>query len=331
MKKFLLILLVLVIGLGVASVVVSKDYSVSRSVVIESDPETVREVLADFNYFTQWDRWSKMDPNIEFEYFGTPGEVGHGYKWSGNEDVGSGSMEIKSISDNSIDIEWKFMEPMEATSPTSYTINSVTGGTEVIWSMKGSVPYFVTFMGDMEAELGSNFEDGLNGLKTIVEEMEPAYEITQMNMPDMHFVGVRETISMDDMDDFWSADNVGALFGRAGAVSNNVGYLAGLYYTWDEEAGETDMARAVIVSEPVNIPGFTTMTVEGGSALKLTHYGSYDEIGAAHRAMEEYMMANNIQFGNGPAMEIYRVAGEDVAEEDQVTDVVYPIAPPAAS
>lgn len=332
MKKGIIITLVVVVGLGIASMVITKDFSVSRSTVIEADKATVMAVLGDFNHFSSWDPWSEMDPNIEITTFGEPREVGHGYTWSGNADVGSGSQEIKSISDNEISIELKFQEPMEATSSTSYTVNEVSNGTEVIWTMSGSVPYFFALIGDMESELGSQFDQGLGDLKSHIEEMDmgPSYEIAEVDMPAMHFVGHREMISMSDMDDFWSAENVGALYGAVSAVSPNVGYLAGLYYVWDEEAGQTDMARAVIVDSEMEVPGFSALSVAGGRALKLTHYGDYESIGDAHMAMERFSEEGGFTIIE-PVMEIYRVGGEDVPMEEWVTDVYYPLADPAAS
>ncbi|NVK26615.1 MAG: SRPBCC family protein [Flavobacteriia bacterium] len=327
--RIVLIVVLTIVILGVASFMIKSDYSVERTTVIEAPKSQVYSTLGDFSQFTKWDPWSKMDPDMTVEYYGEPGTVGHGYKWSGNEDVGSGSMEIINMGENTIEVQLTFLEPFESSSPTSYTINETEDGTSVTWSMTGQVPMAMKMFMDMEAMIGNDFDNGLSSLKTMVESMEAApvsdYMVQVSEMPNMIFAAKRDQIKISEMDAFWSDENVETMFGTVGQTGAQMGHMAGIYYTWDEENDMADMAMGVVVPEGTSVPGYPTIAVEGGSALMLTHHGSYDGIGAAHEAMEAYIEANGTELRE-PVLEVYTVAGPDVAEEDQVTVLYYPIA-----
>lgn len=313
-----------IVILGVASFMIKSDYAVDRTTTIDAPKSQVYATLSDFSQFTKWDPWSKMDPNMTVEYYGEPGTIGHGYKWSGNDSVGTGSMEIINMGENTIEIQLSFMEPYESSSPTSYTITETEEGTSVTWSMTGEVPMAMKMFMDMEAMIGNDFDNGLSNLKSMMESMEaaPEYTIQSVDMPNMTLVGMRQQVKISEMDAFWSEENIGGLYAALGQAGVQSGHLVGVYYSWDEANDMSDQAIAVVVPEGTALEGYETMMMPAGSAVKTTHHGSWDNLDKAHMALEAHCVENDIPMG--VAMHVYTVSGEDVPEEEQVTEIYYP-------
>ena len=60
------------------------------------------------------------------------------------------------------------------------------------------------------------------------------------------------------------------------------GMPSALYYTWDEEKGETDVAAAIPVKDFVEDADVEKTDVPGGLCLLIDYFGPYDESGEAH-------------------------------------------------
>lgn len=77
-------------------------------------------------------------------------------------------MTIQEISENEIDIQLKFMEPYETTSPTRYIISELKKGTKLTWEMNDEMVYPTNMMllfVDMDEQIVKDFEKGLANLK----------------------------------------------------------------------------------------------------------------------------------------------------------------------
>ena len=110
------------------------------------------------------------------EFRGTDGEVGFTVHWKGtNEEVGEGEQEIKRlVPDRQIDTQLRFKQPFESTAD-AYMILEPSGEsqTNVKWGFTGSMPRplnMVMLVMDMDAAVGKDFEEGLAGLKSIMEK-----------------------------------------------------------------------------------------------------------------------------------------------------------------
>jgi len=101
MKKFLKIISVIVAIIIVYCVIAmlffdSKCHN-EQSLVINAPKEKVWQNVNSMKAFNTWNPWMKMDPNLTVTYQGNSGEVGDGYHWKGNDDVGEGEQEITAI------------------------------------------------------------------------------------------------------------------------------------------------------------------------------------------------------------------------------------------
>lgn len=175
MKKFLIIVGVLIAIVCILGLVAPKDFLVEREITINKPNMVVFEYLKSLKNQNQWSVWAKMDPNMKSSYRGTDGTVGFVSAWEGNSDVGKGEQEIKAITEGArIEMELRFMEPFEATN-SAYMTTTATGEnqTAVKWGLSGKSPFPMNIMFlfmNMDKSLGKDFEEGLANLKVELEK-----------------------------------------------------------------------------------------------------------------------------------------------------------------
>jgi hypothetical protein len=158
---------------------------VERSMVMAAPPSVVFPLIDDFHAWQSWSPWEKLDPNMKREITGAPRGKGALYSWSGNDDVGSGTMEItNSTPAQQVQIRLEFKEPWAATNITTFTLApavSPPGGTRVTWSMDGENSFGAKAMGlvmDMDQMIGKDFETGLANLQAMAEAAAEAQKAT---------------------------------------------------------------------------------------------------------------------------------------------------------
>lgn len=318
MKKVLktfVIVIILIIGLFfIIPLFMETEYSLKRTIVVDADKETVKNYMKNFENFQDWSPWAEMDEDMDVKISENPSSVGSKYEWKGNEDVGEGVMAITDISQDTVKIHLLFKEPFESESPTYYAFKDVNGKTEVTWYMEGEMPYPWNIMGlffNMEDALGKDFEKGLEKLKNSVEELaenqevnEPSTKIQTVDVPMRKFIGRRSVVKFENMEAFYS-ENFSDAYKTIGEKQLEFdGSPSGIYFSWEPENGEADMAAALPVKNlEDDIEGFETFEL-GGKALKIVYMGSYDHLDVPHNAMESYIQKNDLEV-LGPALEEY--------------------------
>jgi effector-binding domain-containing protein len=332
--KTLVIIIIVVIGLFfIIPLFMDTQYNLKRTVVVDADKETVKNYMGNFENFQDWSPWAEMDEEMEIEISGEAGTVGSSYEWEGNEDVGEGVMTITEVTNDTVKIKLKFEEPFESESPTYYAFKDVDGKTEVTWYMEGEMSYPWNIMGlfvNMEEAIGKDFEKGLGKLKSKVESLpkeeetaEVQINIETVEVPTRTFIGKRDVVMFENMQKFY-ADNLGAAY--TAITENNLafdGSPSGIYFVWEPEKGQADMAAVIPVKDLKNdLDGFETFEL-GGKALKTVHIGSYDDLDKPHNAMEAYVNANDIVL-EGPALEEYITdPGNEPDTSKWVTHIYY--------
>ncbi|PHR48872.1 MAG: hypothetical protein COA32_05255 [Fluviicola sp.] len=318
MKKVLktfVILIILLIGLFfIIPLFLDTDYNLKRTIVVDAGKDKVKAYMANFENFQDWSPWAEMDEDMEIEITGAAGSVGSKYEWEGNEDVGKGTMTITDVSEDTVKIHLIFKEPFESESPTYYAFKDVNGKTEVTWYMEGEMAYpwnIMSLFFSMEETVGEDFEKGLDKLKNSVEELaeKPVVEespsnIQTVEVPTRKFIGKRDVVQFENMQSFYS-DNYGAINSFVAENSMELdGRPSGIYFVWEPEKGQADMAAVMPVkglSKDFN--EFETFEL-GGKALKIVHMGSYDDLAEPHNAIESYVKENDLSL-EGPALEEY--------------------------
>jgi hypothetical protein len=301
--KIILFVLVGVVALVfLAALIAPKTYFVERSTTIDAPQPLVMNHVKKFEHFQQWSPWSQRDTTMRTTIEGEDGMVGATYAWSGNKDVGSGSMRITEVTDDSVGIQLSFIEPFESQSDNYYLVRQTPEGTKVVWGMAGAdkVPLnLISRIMNVEEMIGNDFDKGLAALKQQVErareESASGYRVERIELPQRHYLTKRATIPMSELDKAYG-DMLGATMGAM--LAQNVqpsGAPSAIYYTWDEAKGESDMAAAVPVPEGTSLEGFEVVPVEG-KAIMLKYSGAYDKMEEAHMVLSQYMEENNLEY-----------------------------------
>ena len=172
-RKLLLGVVVLLVAVLALATRQPDTFSVERRLVMSAPPEKVFAQVNDFHAWEAWSPWAKLDPAMTATYSGAAQGVGAVYEWSGNSDVGSGRMAIKSATAPSeVVIALDFLTPIESHNVTTFMITPVASGTEVLWTMKGDAGYMtklMTMFTSMDKMVGPDFTRGLEQLKAVVE------------------------------------------------------------------------------------------------------------------------------------------------------------------
>ncbi len=149
-------------------------FSVQRSVVIHAPPEAVYPLIVDLKRWEAWSPWERKDPAMKRTFGATTQGKGARYAWEGNGDVGQGSMEItEAVSPSKVAIKLDFVKPFEAHNTVDFALAPSGQTTDVIWTMRGPVPYpakIVHLFVDMDKMVGKDFEAGLANLKLAAEK-----------------------------------------------------------------------------------------------------------------------------------------------------------------
>jgi hypothetical protein len=174
MKKIALVagavIAALVLILGILISLQPDEYHVERSATIEVPAEVVFGQIVDFRRWEDWSPWLELDPDAESTFEGAERGEGAIFKWSGNEDVGSGRMEItESRAHDYVEIDLQFIEPYESQTTTAFEFSADDPQTTTVtWKMFGENNLISKAFGlvvDMEDMIGEDYERGLARLE----------------------------------------------------------------------------------------------------------------------------------------------------------------------
>ncbi|MCB0620847.1 MAG: SRPBCC family protein [Saprospiraceae bacterium] len=315
----------IILGIVVALVVIylllclagPKDLDVTRSAEISAPPAMVYQNISDLKQWEHWSPWAKMDTTMQIQYGEKTEGIGASYSWT-SENMGGGNLEvIEADPPNSMKTKLQFSN-WDGSSYGHWTLEELEGcTTKVDWGISGDQPLpfiargFMLLMG-MKKTMAKDFDDGLAALKSHAEEQVAnlpttyrGFEVKQEDFAGKTYAAVRQTISWDQMQSFFG-QNFGAIM--VALQANNLqptGAPSGLYYSWDEENQQTDMAAAIPTSGQADFgEQVTTIEVPAGKALVIDYYGGYSGSGEAHYAMEDYIKARCLEMRE-PVVEEY--------------------------
>jgi len=277
--KYLIYLLIFLAVLAIGLMFISPAKLVfEESEVFDAPAATAYNLVHDFKKWEQWSPWQDMDPEAEHSLTTKTAGVGAQWSWKGNKEIGEGSQTIVEAKKNELIRTSMKFGGWDAESFSDMKFEEVKGKTKVTWDFDGAeTPFYLRpFNFLMKSGQAKTFRDGLSNLKSIVEEranenIYNGYTINEVYVPEKSYVMNRQIVEMDKMQQFYT-QNLGALFIKAqGEKLEMDGMPSGLFYSWDEAKGTTDMAAAIPLKQAVNIPGAITQTLPDGKA-KITYY-----------------------------------------------------------
>jgi hypothetical protein len=177
MNIFFIILLILaaiaVLFLMIA-LVVKKDFSIEKQVVINCNKADVFNYLKLIRNQEQYSVWVMKDPNIKIVYTGTDGTVGFTSSWvSDDKNVGIGAQEIIRMKDGeSMEVEIRFKKPFEGTNYARTTVTAGNPGQTMVANLfygKSKFPMNVMNL-FMDKMIGEPMQQNLQNMKNNLEK-----------------------------------------------------------------------------------------------------------------------------------------------------------------
>ncbi|HSV68850.1 MAG TPA: SRPBCC family protein [Methylibium sp.] len=173
--KFLKIAVALAIALtllvGVGGLLVSPEFTVSRSTVVNAPPAAVYALLSSPRAWKDWTVWNRRDPAMQLSYSGP--EQGAGAVWSWvSATEGTGRMTFTQAEpDRRLAYDLYFPD-FDSNSTGELTLTVEGAATRVTWAMRGNagpnpLMRWVSLFSDRL--IGPDFEAGLANLKTLAE------------------------------------------------------------------------------------------------------------------------------------------------------------------
>lgn len=176
-KKIFLALAIIFVVLAVVIAMQPKDFTISRSIVVNAPAEAAFSVVNDLHRWDDWSPWSKRDPQMSKEFSGSPAGVGATYAWKGNKEVGEGHQTITLSKPNElVEIALHFDKPFQGDNVVDFSFAPEGQGTKVTWTMHGPsnfISKFFVMTGMMDKMMGKDFDEGLAGLKALAEKPAP--------------------------------------------------------------------------------------------------------------------------------------------------------------
>jgi len=174
LKKIAIVIVIAVLAVLGLVATQPDSYSVTRTIAIKAPPEKIMPLISDFHNWPQWSPWEKLDPNLKRTFSGAPQDLGAVYAWEGNKDVGSGRMQITSLTPLSkVGIKLEFFTPMASLAQTDFVLQQQGDMTNVTWTMSGKSGFatrLMTVFTSLDKMIGPDFEKGLAQLKAVAEK-----------------------------------------------------------------------------------------------------------------------------------------------------------------
>jgi len=169
----LLVLAGIVVLFLLIALLVKKDFSLQKEIVINCLKVEVFNFIKMIRNQEQYSVWVMKDPNIKIVYTGTDGTPGFTSSWESNDkNVGIGEQEIKKIKEvESMEVEIRFKKPFEATNHALTTVtDSANGQTKVTSLFYGRSKFPMNFMNlFMDKLVGKDMHQNLVNLKNKLE------------------------------------------------------------------------------------------------------------------------------------------------------------------
>jgi uncharacterized protein YndB with AHSA1/START domain len=149
-------------------------FSVQREIAVQAAPEKIFTLIDDFHQWRSWSPYEDKDPAMKRSFGGAASGKGAVYEWDGNNNVGSGRMEIlDSAQPSKIVIKLDFIRPFEGHNTAEFTMLPQGGATAVTWTMHGPASFMSKLMQvfmNLDHMIGKDFEIGLANLKRLTEK-----------------------------------------------------------------------------------------------------------------------------------------------------------------
>lgn len=303
------------------------SFDVSRSLVIAAPPAAVFDHVRDFKNWPKWSPWLICDPQAQLTF----SDDGKRYDWQGPVS-GSGFIEVTGETPGkSIDYSLTFLRPFKSTNTVGFRFAEKDGGTEVTWTMVGSLPWFMFWAKSMMAGyIGADYDRGLAMMKDQLETgaVPSKLEFPGIaNIPETQYVGINTTCPISEIGPHMEKDFARL---REWLESADLSPSAPPFSSVAQWSPGKDLCRYTVCMPFLQAPdeapaGFVAGTRPACRAYQVRHTGPYRHLGNAWAA--GMMHARSKVFDGSKRLapfEIYESDPETTPENDLVTVIHIP-------
>jgi hypothetical protein len=172
-------IIAVIIAIAIAAVLIlaatkPNTLRVQRATSIKAPADRIFPMINDFRQWRTWSPYENKDPAMNRTYEGTENGKGAVYAWDGNNNVGSGRMEIlETAVPSKITIKLDFFKPFEGHNTAEFTMLPQGDVTNLTWTMSGPAVFMSKLMQvfmNLDHMIGRDFEVGLANLKKLAEK-----------------------------------------------------------------------------------------------------------------------------------------------------------------
>jgi Polyketide cyclase / dehydrase and lipid transport len=175
----IIIIVAIVIAIAIAAVLMlaltkPNTFTVQRAISITAPADKIFPLINDFHQWVTWSPYEGKDPAMKRTYSGAESGRGAVYAWDGNNNVGSGRMEILDTAvPSKVIIKLDFFKPFEGHNTAEFTMLPQGDATNLVWVMHGPAVFISKVMQvfiNLDNMIGKDFEAGLANLKRLTEK-----------------------------------------------------------------------------------------------------------------------------------------------------------------
>ncbi|WP_182867591.1 SRPBCC family protein [Rhodopirellula sp. JC639] len=317
-------------------------FTVSRTIPVHSDPETVFTKLTDFATWKTWSPWLLADKDATVTINGDPTAVGGGYSWDGPV-VGAGQMEHRELhppssvqSVGTMHADLRFFRPWKSQSKVEFEVKKSRDEdgqevTRVRWHMTGKLPFFMFWMKSMMVSLmNMDFDRGLRMFKEMVETGSVASKTVVNGIDEFQpcmLLGRSADTTLADIGPAMEETirQVQTSLSEAGVACD--GRWMSVYDDMNFKTQSLSYFSGLAVAEGTPAPpGLVARSIPRFRAMHVTHIGRYDHLGNAWAAAYQNLRAGKHKDNRSlPGVEIYTSSSENTPPEELVTEVYVPV------
>lgn len=177
MKKTMVIIAGLIaigiVAVGLLAAGKPDEFMASHSIKIHAPAESIFPLINNLRNWHDWSPYESKDPHMKRTFSGPQEGKGAGYQWSGDDNVGAGSMEIIAVTEPSkVKLNLHFTRPFEGSNIVDFSLVPEGNDTRVTWAIHGPNSFIskvIQLFINVDEMMRQDFSNGLTKLKCRVE------------------------------------------------------------------------------------------------------------------------------------------------------------------
>lgn len=328
LNTVLIVLLLLVAGIVLYLATLSGHYEVRRTRWVEADIAAVFAKIRDFKSWPDWSPWLMHEPEATLEFSADCGDEAGFYRWDGKR-LGAGKLShVKFNPPYGIKQRIEFTRPFKSVCRVAFELAEKDGGTEVTWSMQGTLPFLLRFMTRKTADMiGKDYD---LGLAMLAGQLNPEAEhpvlrfdgettLDPMRSLCKGFEGGLEAMKSAMKQDF---PGLMAHIERNGGQTRGRPFTA--YHTVNPKALYFVCDMAIPIEPTIEAGNFQVKALGGGRFYKVSLTGGYQFLELAWYSALTHVRMLKLKYDRSrPSLEVYVNDPEQTATSNAIQTELY--------